>query len=136
MVAMILIAWPLGGVVIPPAKEIEMVDTPLTTVMVKVVVVAVSKFAESVGVKSAVSGADPSAPGVQEHVAVVVDADAVPHPAIVAPFNLKFTTLGFETVAVMVIAPPSAAVVEELGSEIVIVVVALITEIVICLKPD
>ena len=112
-----------------------MVETPLTTVMESVVVVDVSKFAESVGVKMAVSDTEPSDAGVQEHVAVVVAAAADPQPEIVEPPNLKFTAPALETVAVMVIAPPSAALVELLGSAIEIDVEALLTVIVRDLVP-
>ena len=87
MLAMMLIRWPLGTVVAPPVKDSVTVETPLTTVMESVVVVDVSKFAESVGVKIAVKETDPSAPGVQEHVALVDAADAEPQPEIVDPPN-------------------------------------------------
>ena len=63
------------------------VETPLTTVMVRVDVVDVSKFEESVGVKMAVRATEPKDAGVQEHVAVVDAADAEPQPEIVEPPN-------------------------------------------------
>ena len=125
-----LMARPFGAVVAPPASESVTVETPLTTVMESVVVVDVSKLDESVGVKMAVSDTEPSAPGVQEHVAVVDDADADPQPLMVEPPNLKFTAPARGTVAVMVMAPPSAALVAEWGSETVIVVDAFATVIV------
>lgn len=62
-------------------------ETPLTTVMESVVVVDVSKFDESVGVKIAVRETEPKDAGVQEHVAVVDAADAEPQPEIVDPPN-------------------------------------------------
>jgi hypothetical protein len=104
-----------------------MAETPLTTVIASVVVVDVSKLDESVGVKIAVSETEPRDAGVQEHVAVVDAADADPQPLMVEPPNLKFTAPARGTVAVMVTAPPSAALVAELGSAIVIVVDALFT---------
>jgi hypothetical protein len=64
-----------------------MVETPLTTVMESVVVVDVSKFAESVGVNMAVRETEPKDAGVQEHVAVVDAAAADAHPEIVEPPN-------------------------------------------------
>ena len=119
----------------PPDSESETVDTPLTTVMESVVVVDVSKFAESVGVKAAVSETEPSAPGVQEHVAVVDAAAAEPQPEIVVPSNIKLTLPALGTVAVMVTAPPSAALDDEFGKAIVIEVEALLTVIVKVLDP-
>ena len=110
---MMLMAWPLGGVVVPPASERVTVETPLTTVIESVVDVDVSKFDVSVGVKMAVSETDPSDAGVQEHVAVVVAAAADPQPEIVAPPNRKLTAPALGTVAVMVTAPPRAALVAE-----------------------
>lgn len=127
---MMLIAWPLGGVVVPPANESVTVETPLTTVIESVVDVDVSKFDVSVGVKMAVSDTEPSDAGVQEQVAVVVAAAADPQPLMVEPPNRKFTAPALGTVAVMVTAPPSAALVALLGSAIVIVVEALLTVIV------
>ena len=59
----------------------------MTTVMVRVEVVDVSKFDESVGVKIAVRETEPKDAGVQEHVTVVDAADAEPHPEIVDPPN-------------------------------------------------
>ena len=88
---MMLIAWPLGAVVAPPVRERLTVETPLTTVMVSVVDVDVSKLDVSVGVKMAVSETEPRDAGVQEHVAVVVAALADPQPEMVEPPNLKFT---------------------------------------------
>ena len=64
-----------------------MVETPLTTVMERVVVVDVSKLDESVGVNMAVRETDPKDAGVQEQVAVVDAADAEPQPEIVDPPN-------------------------------------------------
>ena len=87
MFAMMLIAWPLGAVVTPPASESVTVETPLTTVMESVVVVDVSKLDESVGVKMAVKETEPKDAGVQEHVALVDAADADAHPEIVDPPN-------------------------------------------------
>jgi hypothetical protein len=112
-----------------------MVETPLTTVMDSVVAVDVSKFAESVGVKMAVRETEPKDAGVQEHVADVDAADAEPQPEIVDPPNWKFTDPALETVAVMVTAPPRAALVAELGSAIEIDVEALFTVIVRDLVP-
>ena len=132
---MMLMLCPFGGVVVPPVSESETVETPLTTVMESVVVVDVSKFAESVGVKVAVSDTEPSAPGVQEHVAVVDAADADPQPEIVVPPSIKFTAPARGTVAVMVTAPPSAALVDEFGRAILIDVLALLTIIVKVLEP-
>ena len=120
---------------VPPASESETVETPFTTVMESVVVVDVSKFAESVGVKVAVSDTEPSAPGVQEHVAVVDAADADPQPEIVVPPNIKLTAPALGTVAVMVTAPPRAAFVAEFGRAIVIEVLALLTVMVKVLEP-
>jgi hypothetical protein len=124
---MMLMDLPLGTLVAPPASERVMAETPLTTVIASVVVVDVSKLDESVGVKIAVSETEPRDAGVQEHVAVVDAADADPQPLMVEPPNLKFTAPARGTVAVMVTAPPSAALVAELGSAIVIVVDALFT---------
>jgi hypothetical protein len=63
------------------------VETPLTTVMVRVVAVDVSKLDASVGVKMAVRETEPKDAGVQEHVAVVDAADADAQPEIVEPPN-------------------------------------------------
>ncbi len=112
-----------------------MVETPLTTVMERVVVVDVSKLDESVGVNMAVRETDPKDAGVQEQVAVVDAADADPQPEIVEPPNLKLTAPALETVAVMVTAPPSAALLAPLGSAIEIDVEALLTVIVRDLVP-
>ena len=120
----------------PPVRESVTVETPLTTVILNVVVVEVSKLAESVGVKVAVNETEPSALGVQEQVAVVDAAAADPQPEMVVPPSMKFTAPARETVAVMVTAPPRAAFVAELGRAIVIEVEALATEIVICFAPD
>jgi hypothetical protein len=103
--------------------------------MVRVVDVELSKFAESVGVKMAVRETEPSDAGVQEHVAVVDAAAAVPHPEIVDPPKRKLTDPALETVAVMVIAPPSAALVALLGSAIEMDVEALLTVMVRDLVP-
>ena len=130
-----LIAWPLGAVVTPPASESVTVETPLTTVIESVVEVDVSKFDASVGVKMAVSDTDPREAGVHEHVAVVDAAAADPQPLMVEPPNLKFTAPARETVAVIVTAPPRAALVALLGSAIVIVVEALLTVMVSDLVP-
>ena len=81
------------------------------------------------------SDAPPRAPGVQEQVAVPPLDDTVPQPEIVVPPSLKFTDPACETFAVMVIAPPRAASVALPGSEIVIVVDALLIVIVSCLVP-
>ena len=110
-------------------------ETPFTTVMESVVEVDVSKFAESVGVKIAVKETEPKDAGVQEHVAVVDAALADPQPEIVEPPNRKLTAPALETVAVMVTAPPSAALVALLGSEIEIVVDAFATLMVNALEP-
>ena len=123
-------ALPLGGVVVPPASESVTVETPFTTVMESVVEVDVSKLDISVGVKMAVRETEPRDAGVQEHVAVVVAAAADPQPLMVAPPNRKLTAPARGTVAVIVTAPPRAALVAELGSAIVIVVDALLTVIV------
>ncbi len=125
-----LILLPLGGVVVPPARERVTEETPLTTVIESVDVVDVSKLAESVGVKVAVSETEPSAPGVHEQVAVVDAAEAEPQPEIVEPPSIKFTAPARGTVAVMVTAPPRAAVEDEFGSAIEIEVDALFTVIV------
>ena len=132
---MMLMVWPLGGVVVPPASESVTVETPLTTVIESVVDVDVSKFEVSVGVKMAVRDTEPRALGVQEHVAVVVAAAADPQPLMVEPPNRKLTAPARGTVAVIVTAPPSAALLAELGSAIVIVVDALLTVIVRDLVP-
>ena len=125
---------PLEAVVAPPVRERLTVETPFTTVMESVVEVDVSKFDVSVGVKMAVSDTEPSDAGVQEQVAVVVAA-ADPQPLIVDPPNLKFTAPALGTVAVIVTAPPRAALVAALGSAIVIVVEALLTVMVSDLVP-
>jgi hypothetical protein len=78
---------------------------------------------------------DPKDAGVQEQVAVVDAADADPQPEIVEPPNLKLTAPALETVAVMVTAPPSAALLAPLGSAIEIDVEALLTVIVRDLVP-
>lgn len=119
----------------PPVSERETVETPLTTVIESVVVVEVSKLAESVGVKVAVNETEPSALGVHEHVAVVEAADAVPQPEIVVPPSMKLTAPARGTVAVIVTAPPSAALVAALGSAIEIEVDALLTVIVKTFEP-
>ena len=135
MLAMMLIVWPLGAVVAPPVRERLTVETPLTTVIESVVEVDVSKFDVSVGVKMAVSETDPREAGVHEQVAVVDAAAADPQPEIVEPPNRKLTAPALETVAVMVTAPPSAALVALLGSEIEIVVHAFATLMVNILEP-
>jgi hypothetical protein len=84
---MMLMALPLGGVVVPPASESVTVETPLTTVMEREVDVELSKLDESVGVKMAVRETEPKDAGVQEHVALVDTADAEPQPEIVDPPN-------------------------------------------------
>ena len=132
---MMLIDCPFGGVVVPPVSERETVETPFTTVMERVVVVEVSKFAESVGVNVAVNETEPSAPGIQEHVAVVDAADADPQPEIVVPPSIKFTAPARGTVAVMVTAPPSAALDAELGRAIEMDVDALLTVMVRVFDP-
>ena len=119
----------------PPASESVTVETPLTTVIESVVVVEVSKFEESVGVKVAVSETEPSAPGVQEQVAVVDAAAADPQPEIVVPPSIKLTAPARGTVAVIVTAPPSAALVALFGRAIVIEVVALFTVMVNAFEP-
>ncbi len=83
----------------------------------------------------AVRETPPRAPGVQEQVAVVDAADADPQPEIVVPSNLKLTDPALGTVAVMVTAPPRAALVAELGREIEMDVEALLTVIVNDLVP-
>jgi hypothetical protein len=103
--------------------------------MVRVEVVDVSKFAESVGVKMAVRDTEPKDAGVQEQVAVVDAAEAEPQPEIVDPPKRKLTDPALETVAVMVIAPPSAALVALLGSAMEIDVEALLTLMVRDLVP-
>ena len=132
---MMLMVCPFGGVVVPPARDSVTVETPFTTVIDSVVVVDVSKFDESVGVKVAVSETEPSAPGVQEHVAVVDAADADPQPEIVVPPSIKLTAPARGTVAVIVTAPPSAALLEEFGSAMVMEVEALLTVIVNVFDP-
>ena len=127
--------WPLGGVVVPPVRESVTDETPLTTVIESVVVVEVSKFDESVGVKVAVSDTGPSEPGVQEQVAVVEAAAAEPQPEIDVPPSMKFTAPARGTVAVIVTAPPSAALVAEFGRPIEIDVEALLTMMVRVLVP-
>ena len=102
----------------------------MTTVIESDVEVDVSKLEVSVGVKMAVSDTEPSDAGVQEHVAVVVAALADPQPEIVEPPNLKFTAPALGTVAVIVTAPPRAALVALLGRAMVIEVDALLTVIV------
>ena len=132
---MMLMLCPFGGVVVPPAKESVTVETPLTTLMESVVVVDVSKFDESVGVKVAVNETEPRAFGVQEQVAVVDAAEADPQPEIVEPPSMKLTAPALGTDAVIVTAPPSAALVALLGKAMVIEVVALLTVIVRDLEP-
>ena len=83
----------------------------------------------------AVSETEPRALGVQEHVAVVDDADADPQPLMVEPPNRKLTAPARGTVAVIVTAPPSAALLAEFGSAMVIDVEALLTVIVSDLVP-
>ena len=119
--------WPFGTCVTPPANESVTDETPLTTVIASVVVVDVSKLDVSVGVKIAVKETEPRDAGVQEQVAVVDAADANPQPEIVEPPNLKLTAPARGTVAVIVTAPPSAALVDELDKAIVIDVAALLT---------
>ena len=119
----------------PPVSESEIVETPLTTVIERVVVVAVSKLAVSAGVKVAVSETEPSAAGVQVQVADVDAAAAVPHPEIVVPPSIKLTLPALGTVAVIVIAPPRAALVAELGRAMVMEVDALLTVMVKVLDP-
>ena len=132
---MMLIVWPLGRVVVPPANESVTLETPLTTVIESVVEVDVSKLDVSVGVKMAVSDTEPSDAGVQEQVAVVDAAAADPQPLMVEPPNLKLTAPARGTVAVMVTAPPSAAFVAALGSAIDMEVDALLTMMVSDLVP-
>ena len=83
----------------------------------------------------AVSETEPRALGVQEHVAVVVAAAADPQPLMVEPPNRKLTAPARGTVAVIVTAPPSAALLAEFGSAMVIVVDALLTVMVSDLVP-
>ncbi len=83
----------------------------------------------------AVSETEPIAPGVHVQVAVVDAADADPQPEIVVPSNLKLTDPALGTVAVMVTAPPSAALVALFGRAIEIEVEALLTVIVSDLVP-
>ena len=130
-----LIACPLGGVVVPPVNARVIDETPLTTVMVSVVAVDVSKLDASVGVKIAVRLTLPRDAGVHEHVAVVDAAATEPQPVRVDPPSRKLTNPALETVAVMVIAPPRAALVAAFGNEIEMDVDAFATEIVICLLP-
>jgi hypothetical protein len=118
MVAMMLIACPLGGVVVPPVSERVIDETPLTTVIASVVVVDVSKFDASVGVNIAVRLTLPREAGVHEHVAVVDAAIAEPQPVRADPPSRKFTEPARETVAVIVTAPPRAALVAAFGNEI------------------
>jgi hypothetical protein len=132
---MILIALLFCGVVVPPASESVTVETPLTTVIVNVVVVDVSKLDESVGVKVAVNETEPSAFGVHEQVAVVDAAAADPQPEMVVPPSIKLTAPARGTVAVMVTAPPRAALVALLGRAMVIDVFALFTVMVKALVP-
>ncbi len=119
----------------PPVRESVTVETPLTTVIERVVVVDDSKFDESDGVKAAVNETKPSAPGVHEHVAVVDAADADPQPEIVVPPSIKLTAPALGTVAVIVTAPPRAALVEEFGNAMVMEVEALLTVIVNVFDP-
>ncbi len=121
--------------VVPPVSESVTEETPLTTVIESVDVVDVSKLAESVGVNVAVSETEPRAPGVHEHIAVVVDAAALPQPEIVEPPSIKFTAPACGTVAVIVIAPPRAAVLDEFGRAIAIDVEALLTVMVNDFEP-
>ena len=107
----------------------------MTTLMESVVAVEVSKLDESVGVKIAVKETEPKDAGVQEQVAVVDAAEAEPQPEIVEPPNRKLTDPALETVAVIVMAPPSAALVALLGRAIEIDVDALFTVIVKDLLP-
>ena len=62
-------------------------ETPLTTVIERVVEVDVSKLEVSVGVNMAVRETEPKDAGVQEHVALVDAADAEPQPESVEPPN-------------------------------------------------
>ena len=87
------------------------------------------------GVNTAVSETEPRAPGVHEHVAVVDAADAEPQPEIVDPPNIKLTAPALGTVAVMVTAPPRAALLAEFGSAMVMDVEALLTVMVRVLVP-
>ena len=107
----------------------------MTTVIIRLVVVEVSKFDVSDGVKVAVKEAEPSAAGVQEHVADVAAAAAAPQPDMVDPPNIKLTVPARETVAVITTAPPKAAFVADPGSEVEIEVAALLTVIVRVLVP-
>ena len=132
---MMLMAWPFGGVIVPPANESVTVETPLTTVMESVVVVEVSKLDESVGVKVAVSETEPSAFGVHEHVADVDAAAADPQPEMVVPPSIKLTAPARGTVAVMVTAAPRAALDAEPGRAMVIEVDALLTVMVNVFDP-
>ena len=63
----------------------------------------------------------PSAPGVHEHVALPLLDETDAQPDIETPSTLKLITPSLETEAVIVIAPPNAALVLELGSEMVTV---------------
>lgn len=113
-----LIACPLGGVVVPPVSARVIDETPLTTVMASVVVVEVSKLDASEGVNIAVRLTLPRDAGVHEHVAVVDTAAAEPQPVRVDPPSRKFTEPARETVAVIVTAPPRAALEAAFGNEI------------------
>ena len=119
----------------PPDKANEIVETPLTTVTGRIVDVEVSKLLESLGLNIAVRETFPSETGVQVQVADVLEALDEPQPEIVTPSNRKFTVPARETVAVIVTAPLSAALVAEFGNAIVIDVVALLTVITSCLRP-
>jgi hypothetical protein len=73
---------------------------------------------------------DPVADGVHEHVAVVELAATAPQPAMVVPPSVKFTVPGVETVAVMVTAVLTVAVVALAGRATVIDEAAAATVIV------
>ncbi len=120
----------------PPDKANEIVETPLTTVTGRIVDVEVSKLLESLGLNIAVRETFPSETGVQVQVADVLEALDEPQPEIVTPSNRKFTVPARETVAVIVTAPLSAALVAEFGREIEIEVVAFATVIDIAFTPD
>lgn len=60
----------------------------------------------SVGTKSAVRDAEPSAPGVHEHVALPPLDETDEHPEIVEPPDLKVSVPSCETVAVIFIETP------------------------------
>ena len=78
----------------------------------------------------------PKVPGaVHEQVAVVVAADADPHPEIVVPPSWKLTLPDCGTVAVMITVPDAAALVALLGRAIEMEVAALLTVIVSDLVP-